>query len=126
MLKIDPITGRPEFPKHPTLEDLQGAFERTFKNRSTWINTAWCLNKVVKAFPKRQPDTIFRSEVEEFKANLLTHHTRQVVKQILSRTSSWYKWMQDCEIVPADFNPFLARVVRVYDYGPRVLRQEKT
>jgi hypothetical protein len=105
-------------PKHPTLEDTQGYFERFYWNQRTYGHVVRQANKIVAFFPDKPVDGIFRADVARFKAELEKVYAPLTVRNILQVGGVWYQWMQDNGIVEYDINPFRQLTARPR-YGPR-------
>ena len=90
-----------------TIGNLQGAFEASIMNRSTWRQYAYLLDRIVKFLgPDKSPDDVFRQDVANLKAYLVEHfnYSEARVKETISVGSSYYKWMMDFGFATA--NPF--------------------
>lgn len=113
-----------EFPKNPTLGNLQGLFERTIQRRGTWVVYAHNLDRIIQFLgASRKPEDVFRLDIEGFKTWLkdMFKLKDMTIHGYLIVGSSFYTWMEYNELVPAGVNPFrpFLRKPRVYNYEPR-------
>jgi hypothetical protein len=100
----------------PTLGNLEGPWEASITNKSTWNVYADHVAKMVKHFGSdTMPDDILRFQAEAFLDKMSERYASNTCRVIRGACSSFYGWMIDMGF--AETNPFRGYGNKVRTYN---------